>query len=356
MRLVVFGLGYSAGHYVRTRAASLSHVAAIVRGADKARRLMADAAWSHVPLHMLTFDDPAIAAFIAQADALLVSVPPGETRDPVLTAFGAMVAQAERLKAIVYLSTIGVYGDHGGAWIDETAPLVPTLARTRARVAAEEAWRAMRPGAHVLRLSGIYGPGRNAIVNLREGTARRIVKPGQVFNRIHVEDIARAIAAALVWRGDGDIWNVTDDEPAPPQDVVAYAAGLLGMPVPPPIDFATADLDLLLNDWNLHHLHISTCRRWPAVFMATTSGSPTATCARGWAWRWPTRRTARGWRRWPKARARRAGRRAALLASPARVCNGIGHALRFERRPAGHSRHGARFCARQFGAARAGVG
>ena len=183
---------------------------------------------------------------MAQADALLVSVQPGKANDPVLASFGAAVARSQALRSIVYLSTIGVYGDHGGAWIDESAATEPVNPRQSARIEAEKAWLALgsETGKRVtvLRLAGIYGPGRNALDDLRQGEARRIDKPGQVFNRIHVEDIGRAIAAALDGPGSRRIFNVTDDEPAPAPDVVAYAARLMGLTPPPLIPFAEAEM------------------------------------------------------------------------------------------------------------------
>src|SRR5206468_5173778 len=137
----------------------------------------------------------------------------------------------------------GVYGDHAGGWVDESTPPQAGLDRTRMRVAAEKAWTDTTGGdAAILRLAGIYGPGRNALVTLRAGTARRIVKPGQVFNRIHVDDVARVLAAAIDRDTGHSFYNVSDDEPAPPQDVVAHAAELLGLPVPPEIAFETAGL------------------------------------------------------------------------------------------------------------------
>jgi nucleoside-diphosphate-sugar epimerase len=151
-----------------------------------------------------------------------------------------------RLSAIVYLSTIGVYGDHGGAWIDETSRASPRSERGRDRLAAETQWIALGASidvpVHILRLAGIYGPGRNLLLKLRAGEARRIVKPGQTFNRAHVEDIAQAIGLTLVAGGRGEVWNVADDEPSPPQDVIAFAAGLLGLPPPPEEPFETADM------------------------------------------------------------------------------------------------------------------
>jgi nucleoside-diphosphate-sugar epimerase len=147
---------------------------------------------------------------------------------------------------IIYLSTIGVYGDRQGEWIDETRVPTPKLPRSVARLRAEKAWQALarddRKTIQILRLAGIYGPGRNTLIQLKDGTARRVVKEGQVFNRIHVADIATAIAASLAHQGANDVWSVTDDEPAPPQDVVAYAAKLMGLTPPPEEDFSTAVL------------------------------------------------------------------------------------------------------------------
>lgn len=177
---------------------------------------------------------------------MLVSVQPGERADPVLARFGTEIAAAPRLRSIVYLSTIGVYGDHHGAWIDETAATEAENPRQRARIQAEKDW--LELGVHtgkqvkILRLAGIYGPGRNALVDLRAGEARRIDKPGQVFNRIHVDDIGKVIAAALGSAEAEHVFNVTDDEPAPAPDVVAFAASLLGIEPPPLAPFVEAQM------------------------------------------------------------------------------------------------------------------
>jgi dTDP-4-dehydrorhamnose reductase len=243
--LFVFGLGYSAMHYVTTRAAR-ERVAGTIRTADKAERINA----AHANVDALVFDgpavDPSIRPRLESATHLLVSIPPETSGDPVLAHFGEEIASAPQLKRIVYLSTIGVYGDAHGAWIDEETSTQPNSTRNRARVVAEQQWLALRErtGSEItiLRLAGIYGPGRHALLNLREGKARRIAKRGQVFNRIHVEDIARAIAAAFAPDAPSGIFNVTDDEPAPPQDVIAYAAKLLGIEPPPEIPFERADL------------------------------------------------------------------------------------------------------------------
>ncbi len=239
VKLFVFGLGYSARHYLDSHADGFGTIVGTVRTPDTARAF--DGARIAPLLFGPTAADPAIAAHLATTDALLVSVPPGQDGDPVLARYGAAIA-ASPIRSVVYLSTVGVYGDHGGAWIDETAPVVPGAERLSARIAAEAGWMAL-PGKQiaVLRLAGIYGPGRNALLNLKAGTARRLVKSGQVFNRIHVEDIARAIAAAFATQAHG-VWNVADDEPAPPQDVVAYAATLMGIEPPPEQPFATATL------------------------------------------------------------------------------------------------------------------
>lgn len=240
MSLFIFGLGYSALHVVRQG----ERAAGTVTTTEKAEALRREGVDSCV------FDgqaaDPTIKSRLAAADCLLVSIPPDAAGDPVLRCFHDAIARAPRLERIVYLSTIGVYGDHAGRWVDEATEPRPVNERSRERLAAEQAWQsfAARSGriVHILRLAGIYGPGQNALVALRSGTARRIVKPGQVFNRIHVEDIARAVAAARAHAGESAVWNVTDDEPAPAQEVVAYAAGLLGIAPPPEIAFDDAKL------------------------------------------------------------------------------------------------------------------
>ncbi len=169
---------------------------------------------------------------LAGATHLLSSVAPGEDGDPVLRALGPQIAAAG-LDWAGYLSTTGVYGDHDGAWVDEDTPPAPTTARGRWRVAAEAEWSALGLPLHIFRLAGIYGPGRGPFAKVRDGSARRIVKPGQVFSRIHVEDAARVLAASIARPRPGAVYNVCDDDPAPPQDVIGYAATLLGQNPPP---------------------------------------------------------------------------------------------------------------------------
>ncbi|MGE0003955.1 MAG: SDR family oxidoreductase [Parvibaculaceae bacterium] len=174
---------------------------------------------------------------------LLISVPPGETGDRVLACHrDDLVRLAASVRWAGYLSTTGVYGDRGGDWVDESSPLAPTTARGERRLAAETAWRAVGLPLHIFRLAGIYGPGRNQLISLLDGTAKRIVKAGQVFSRVHVDDIAGILAASIDRPEPGQAYNVCDDEPSPPQDVVAFAARLLGIPAPPEIPFDEADL------------------------------------------------------------------------------------------------------------------
>lgn len=187
-----------------------------------------------------------VQALLPGTTHILVSIPPDLEGDIVLRHHGADLADLSGLAWVGYLSTVGVYGDAKGAWIDETSPLRPSSERSLRRLHAEQAWLkfAEETGKRVeiFRLSGIYGPGRSVIDNLRAGTARRIVKPGQVFNRIHVEDIGRIVARAIDTPTAHRVYNVTDDEPAAPEDVLVYAAELLGIEPPPPVPFESAEL------------------------------------------------------------------------------------------------------------------
>jgi nucleoside-diphosphate-sugar epimerase len=181
------------------------------------------------------------------ATHLLLSAPPEAAGDPVLAAAGAAIAaRADRIAWIGYLSTTGVWGDHGGAWVDEATPPDPGTERGRRRLQAERDWAALaaRSGLklHVFRLPGIYGPGRSALDRVRAGSARRIVKPGHLTNRMHVEDIAATLTASIGRPRPGAVYALADDEPAPPQDVIAFAAALLGIDPPPEQPFATAGL------------------------------------------------------------------------------------------------------------------
>lgn len=243
--LFCFGLGYTAAAYLRLFGTRFSSIAGTVRATTPAECRPRDPGGGRVEAFVFgdRATENALAGALSQATCALVSIPPQEGRDPVLADYGAALRLATSLQTIVYLSTVGVYGDHGGDWVDEDTPVNPRSARSRARVAAERDWQhfAQQSGMPVaiLRLAGIYGPGRSALADLRAGTARRVVKPGQVFNRIHVDDIAQVIDAAFRTRAGG-LFNVADDEPASSSEVVAYAADLLGITPPPEIPFDTA--------------------------------------------------------------------------------------------------------------------
>ena len=186
-------------------------------------------------------DAAAVEAAITGAEGILVSIPPADGGDPALRRYGRALA-GSKAGWVGYLSTTAVYGDRQGGWVDETGELAPVSERGRWRVAAEAAWLASGLPVHVFRLAGIYGPGRSALDKLREGRAHRVVKPGQVFSRIHVDDIAGVLLASMARPDPGRVYNVADDEPAPPQDVIAHAARLMGLPVPPEVPFAEAEL------------------------------------------------------------------------------------------------------------------
>lgn len=182
-----------------------------------------------------------LAPLLAQATHVLSSIAPDAAGDPVIAAEAAAL-RAARPAWVGYLSTTGVYGDHAGDWVDETTPLAPSTRRGKARVQVEAEWQALGLPLHIFRLAGIYGPGRGPFEKVRDGTARRIVKPGQVFSRIHVEDIARVLAASIAHPRPGAIYNVCDDDPAPPEDVIGLAATLLGLPMPPEVSWADAEM------------------------------------------------------------------------------------------------------------------
>jgi nucleoside-diphosphate-sugar epimerase len=244
--LFCFGLGYSASHYIAEFGGCFGRIGGTVRTREKAAGIAAAGIGGH-KVEAFVFDGseaaPEVTAAVMDASAVLISAPPRDNGDPVLAHFADALAAAPYLKSIVYLSTVGVYGDHGDEWVDEDTPATPVSPRSQERLDAENAWAALgaRAGKPVasLRLSGIYGPGQNALVQVKRGTAKRIDKPGQVFNRIHVEDIAQAIEACITHNADG-AFNVTDDEPTPQGVPIAFAAELLRVEAPPEIPFAEA--------------------------------------------------------------------------------------------------------------------
>lgn len=241
--LFLFGLGFSSQAIAELAKGDYATIGGTVRSGEKAARLREQGIDAHV------FDgesvSEAVVAATRRATHLVQSIAPGTAGDPVITLLREAIVAAQNLEWIGYLSTVGVYGDHGGEWVDEATEPNPLSGRSVERVRAEAEWRILGDQLGVpvalFRLSGIYGPGRNQLVQIAEGSARRLVKPGQVFNRIHVADIATAVVAGAAQKAAG-VFNVTDNEPAPPQDVVSFAAELAGAKLPPAIDFDTADL------------------------------------------------------------------------------------------------------------------
>ena len=237
--LLSFGHGYSAQALARRLLPRGWQVIGTTRRAEKAARLEAQG------VEALVWPGADLGPALARATHILTSVAPEGGSDPVLQAAEREIAAAAPGIAWAgYLSTTGVYGDHAGGWVDEGTPLTPATERGIARVTAETAWRdlAARSGLplHIFRLAGIYGPGRGPFEKVRDGTARRILKPGQVFSRIHVDDIAQVLEASIERPNPGAAYNLCDDDPAPPEDVLAHAAQLLGLPPPPALPWEEA--------------------------------------------------------------------------------------------------------------------
>ncbi|NFV82152.1 SDR family oxidoreductase [Magnetospirillum aberrantis] len=235
-RFFLFGLGFSGRVIARALMAAGWRVAGTTRSGEAADL-------PGIEVFAFDRDHPLPQDALDGVTAVLSSVPPDSDGDPVLDLCG------DRLRAVApawagYLSTTGIYGDCGGALVSEDTAPNPTLDRSRRRLAAEQAWQASGLPVHVFRLAGIYGPGRSAIDSVRAGTARRIVKPGQVFSRIHVDDIAQTVLASLASPNPGAAYNVCDDDPAPPQDVIAHACALLGIDAPPEIPWEQAKATL----------------------------------------------------------------------------------------------------------------
>ena len=239
-KLVCLGFGYCAQALARAAGGEFRDIVGTARRAERARALVSDG------FSVLPIDDPGL---LDGATHILISAPPEAGGDPVLAVRGDAIGGLPGVEWIGYLSTTGVYGDRGGGWVSEDDAPKPGEARSKLRLAAERAWlafgRAHGMPVHVFRLAGIYGPGRNVLDRLRDGTARRIVKPGQVFSRIHIDDVAGALRASIARPKAGRIYNVADDEPAAQDDVVAFAAELLGIAPPPEEPFETAELSPL---------------------------------------------------------------------------------------------------------------
>ena len=264
MNVFFFGMGYSS----RATALALHEmrdptipIAGTTRSAEGAEAF----ADSNSRIHVFDGEVPGatLGPELRQATHVILSIPPDERGDPALLHHRADFDAAENLEWIGYFSTVGVYGDFGGEWVDEDAPTRPVNIRSRQRVEAEEAWRdyaeARGVPLFIERLAGIYGPGRSAFDKLREGTARRIVKPNQVFNRIHVADIGRVTALAALHKLDGT-FNLADTEPAPPQDLVTYAADMMGVPPPAEIPYETAQMTPMARSFYSDNKRVSSKR------------------------------------------------------------------------------------------------
>ena len=238
--LFCFGLGYTA----RALARSLANDGWTIAGTTRTEARRAALAAEGIEAHLFGRDHPLADAreLLDRATHVVTSIPPDEAGDPVLDHHQSDLRRAPALAWVGYLGTTGVYGDRGGDWVDETDPPAPTMPRTRRRVVAEGRWLASGLPVHIFRLAGIYGPGRSALDSVRTGTARRIVKPAQVFGRVHVDDIVQVLRASIARPHPWAIYNVADDEPAPPQDVITHAAELLGVPPPPEIAYESAEL------------------------------------------------------------------------------------------------------------------
>lgn len=254
MKMLVLGHGYSAGFLTPLLLAEGWTVTGTTRAAPD--RVAAAGAR---PL-LWPGDEIRLRAEIAQADGILISAAPEQGGDPALASFGEALARA-RPRWLGYLSTTGVYGDHDGGWVDETTPLTASTTRGQQRISAEAGWQKLAADhalpLHIFRLAGIYGPGRGPFAKVRAGTARRILKPGQVFSRIHAEDIAQVLLASIRAPRPGAIYNICDDDPAPPEDVIAHAAELLGLPLPPAEDYATAHMTPMARSFYAENKRVS---------------------------------------------------------------------------------------------------
>ena len=233
--LLSLGHGYSAQALARRLIPLGWHIIGTTRDAAGLARVQASGA------EALLWPGDDLGPALACATHILSSIAPGADGDPVLAQHRAQIAAAKP-NWVGYLSTTAVYGDHQGGWVDESTPATPTTDRGRQRVMAEDQWRSLGLPVHIFRLAGIYGPGRGPFEKVRDGTARRIIKPGQVFSRIHVDDIAQLLDASMHSDTSGGLYNVCDDEPVPPEDVIGHAAILLGLPLPPAVAFADAEM------------------------------------------------------------------------------------------------------------------
>lgn len=270
--LFCLGYGYTADALARRLQGQVSdqgwRIAGTTTSPDKAENMTRDGVTAR-----LWADDDFDPAWLDEAAALLVSTPPGEDGCPALAAAGAAIAERRKhVRWIGYLSTNGVYGDHDGAWVDEESALLGSSARAKRRIKAEADWRALAETHDlpliIFRLPGIYGPGRSALDTVRAGKAKRIYKEGQIFSRMHVGDIAAALEASMEKPRAYGVYNLADDEPAPPQDVVEFACGLLGVEPPPLTPIEDADLSPMAKSFYADNKRVSNARMKEALLPA----------------------------------------------------------------------------------------
>jgi nucleoside-diphosphate-sugar epimerase len=254
--LLSLGHGYSAAALAKVLVPLGWTIYATTRDASKSTTLAREG------VTPILWEDPQLVRLVSETPNILTSIAPTDNGDPVLARFHTQFFDnAERYRWVGYLSTTGVYGDRQGDWVDETSTLSPTTIRGQRRQAAEAAWSAIpNLPLHIFRLAGIYGPGRGPFAKVRNRTAQRIIKPGQVFSRVHVEDIAQTVYASIMTPKPTAIYNVCDDDPAPPQDVIAYAADLLGLPQPDAVDFENALLSPMARSFYAESKRVSNDR------------------------------------------------------------------------------------------------
>jgi nucleoside-diphosphate-sugar epimerase len=269
-RLFCFGLGYSARALADGVRADGWTVAGTGRSEEKTAALQADGIDAYVFDRTQPMDDPQAA--LAGTTHLLLSVPPDAEGDAALDLHGGDIAACPGLQWAGYLSTTGVYGDRAGGSVDETSDRRPTGSRGERRVRAEDGWldlgKAHGIPMHLFRLAGIYGPGRNALETVRSGRARRVIKPDQVFSRIHRDDIVQVLQASMASPNPGTAYNLCDDEAAPPQDVIAFACELLGVDPPPETPFGEADLSPMGQSFYRDNKRVSNARIKEALSVA----------------------------------------------------------------------------------------
>lgn len=254
--LISFGHGYSAQALAKLLVPQGWTIYGTTRKPEKA------AAFKDSGIIPVLWSDGDLEDAFAEATHMLVSAGPREAGDPIYNRYADQIAAiAPRLDWFGYLSTTGVYGNHNGEWTDEEAELRPSTERGIMRKEAEERWQGIHGlPVHIFRLAGIYGPGRGPFAKVRQGTARRIIKKNQIFSRIHVDDIAQVLAASIAQPNPGRAYNVCDDEPAPPQDVIGHAAELLGLPLPPEIPFEEAEMSPMARSFYSESKRISNGR------------------------------------------------------------------------------------------------